>query len=129
MLTLSLGNNFCILILDQPGPIKVEILIGGNTTQVQEPNDIFEFKRDTIVSVSCKVTSDEGLGNPKGMLQWFNGSSDVAIENVSVTARLATLDFKGLKKEDSGSYICRIENEVGRQNKSFQLVVLGEVSY
>ena len=63
------------------------------------------------------------------MLQWFKGSNDIAIENVSVTARLAALDFKGLKKEDNGSYICRIENEVGRQNESIQLVVLGEVSY
>lgn len=129
MLTLSIGNNFCILILDQPGPLKVEIFIGGNTIQVQKPNELFEFKRDTIVSVICKVTSDEDLGNPKGMLQWFKGSNDITIENVSVTARLAALDFKGLKKEDNGSYICRIENEVGRQNESIQLVVLGEVSY
>ena len=63
------------------------------------------------------------------MVQWFNGNSDVAIENVNVSARYADLSFQGLKKEDNGSYICRIENEVGRQVESIQLVVLGEVSY
>ena len=122
-------NSFCILILDQPGPLKVEISIGKETIQVQKPNELFEFKKDTIVSVKCQVTSDEDLGNPRGMLQWFKGSSDIAIENVNVTATLASLDFNGLKKEDNGSYICRLENEVGRQVESIQLVVLGKVSY
>ena len=63
------------------------------------------------------------------MLQWFKGSSDVAIENVNITATLASLDFNGLNKEDNGSYICRIKNEVGHQVESIQLVVLGKVSY
>ena len=129
MLALSLGKQFFFLILDQPGPLKVEISIGKETIQVQKPNELFEFKKDTIVSVKCQVTSDEDLGNPKGMLQWFKGSSDIAIENVNVTATLASLDFNGLKKEDNGSYICRLENEVGRQVESIQLVVLGKVSY
>ena len=62
-------------------------------------------------------------------MQWFNGSSYLAIENVTLGARLASLSFLSLKKEDNGSYICRIENEVGRQEESIQLVVLGEVSY
>ena len=124
-----LENSFCILILDQPGPLKVEISSGKRTVQVQKPNELFKFKRDTVVSVKCQVASDEDLGNPKGMLQWFKGSSDIAIKNVNVTARLASLDFNGLKKEDNGSYICRIENEVGRQVESIQLVVLGKVSY
>ena len=129
MLALSLGKQFFFLILDQPGPLKVEISIGKETIQVQKPNELFEFKKDTIVSVKCQVTSDEDLGNPKGMLQWFKGSSDIAIENVNVTATLASLDFNGLKKEDNGSYICRLENEVGRQVESMQLVVLGKISY
>ena len=129
MLALSLGKQFFFLILDQPGPLKVEISIGKETIQVQKPNELFEFKKDTIVSVKCQVTSDEDLGNPKGMLQWFKGSSDIAIENVNVTATLTSLDFNGLKKEDNGSYICRLENEVGRQVESMQLVVLGKISY
>ena len=129
MLTFSLGNNVCILILDPPGPLKVEIFLGGKTIQVQKPNEIFEFKRDTIASVICQVTNDEDLGNPKGMLQWFKVSSDIAFENVNVTARLSSLDFNGLKKEDNRSYICRIENEVGSQLESIQLVVLGEIFY
>ena len=122
-------NSFCILILDHPGPLKVEISIRKKTVQVQKPNELFKFKRDTIVSVRCQVTSDEDLGNPKGMLQWFKGCSDIAIENLSVTATLASLDFNSLKKEDNGSYICRLENEVGGQVESIQLVVLGKVSY
>ena len=92
-------------------------------------NEIFEFKKDITLSISCKVVSDEDLGFPKGMVQWFNGSSDVAIENVTFGARLASLSFSGLKKEHNGSYICRIENKVGRREESIQLVVLGEVSY
>ena len=62
-------------------------------------------------------------------MQWFNGNSYLAIGNVTLGARLASLSFLSLKKEDNGSYICRIENEVGRQEESIQLVVLGEVSY
>ena len=62
-------------------------------------------------------------------MKWLNGSSDVAIENVTFGARLASLGFLGLKKKDNGSYVCHIENEVGRQEESIQLVVLGEVSY
>ena len=129
MLALSHVNHFSMLILDQPGQLKVEILFEGKTFQVQKPNEIFKVKRDIRVSISCQVTSDKDLGNPKGMVQWFNGSSDVAIENFNVSARYASLSFQSLKKEDNGSYICRIENEVGRQVESIQLVVLGEVSY
>ena len=129
MLTFSHGNYFYFLILDQPGPLKVAIFFGRETIQIQKANEIFELKRDTIVSISCQVTRDEDLGNPKGTVQWFNGSSNVAIENVNVSARLTTLSFQGLKKEDNGSYICLIENEVGHQVKSIQLVVLGEVFY
>ena len=107
----------------------IEILFGKETIQVQKPNNTFEFKKDITLSVDCKVANDEDLGNPKGTVQWFNGSSDVAIENVTFGARLASLGFLGLRKEDNESYVCRIENEVGRQEESIQLVVLGEVSY
>ena len=128
--TLLYWNYFCFLILDHPGSLKVEIFLGRETIQVEKTNEIFEFKRDTILSISCKVTSDKDLGNPKGTVQWFYGSSDIAIEkNVNVSARLERLHFQGLKKEDNGSYICRIENIVERQAQSIQLVVLGEVSY
>ena len=108
----------------------MEILFGGRrTSEVQEANEIFKVKRGTTGSISCQVTTDEDLGNPKGMVQWFNGSSDVVIENINVSATYASLSFPNLKKENNGSYICRIENKVGHQNKSIQLVVLGEVSY
>ena len=62
-------------------------------------------------------------------MQWFNGSSNVAIENETFGATVANfsfMSFNGLKKEDNGSYICRIKNKVGRQDESIQLVVLGE---
>lgn len=128
--TLLHWNYFYFLILDHPGPLKVEIFLGRETIQVEKTNEIFKFKRDTILSISCQVTSDKDLGNPKGTVQWFYGSSDIAIEkNVNVSARLGSLYFLGLKKEDNGSYICRIENIVERQAQSIQLVVLGEVSY
>ena len=47
------------------------------------------MKRGTNVSIICEITHDNDLGNPKGMVQWFNGSSDVAIENVNFGAAYA----------------------------------------
>ena len=129
MFKLSQGSRFFISILDQPGPLHVEILFVGKTIQVQKANEIFKVKRDTTVSISSHVIRDEDLGIPKGAVHCFKGSSDVAIENVNVSVRLARLTFQGLRKEDNGSYTCRIENEVGRQEKSIELVVLGEVSF
>ena len=128
MLTILHGKHFYFLILDQPSLPTVEILFGREIIKVQKANEIFKFKRDTNLSISCQVARDEDFGNPKGILHWFNGSSDAAIKNVIGNAILTNLSFLGLKKEDNGSYICRIENKVGRREESIQLVVLGEVS-
>ena len=125
--THSHGNHSSILILDQPDPIKIKIVFGVKS--VHKANEVFKVKRGTNVSIICEITHDNDLGNPKGMVQWFNGSSDVAIENVNFGAAYASLSFQALQKADNGSYICRIENEVGRQEKSIQLVVLGKDSY
>ena len=45
-----------------------------------------------------------------------------------VSPTVLSLDFISLKKEDNGTYTCSIGNEIGFQKKSFQFVVLGEVS-
>ena len=129
LLTILYGKHFYFLILDQPSSPTVKILFGREIIKVQKADEIFKFRRDTILSISCQVTRDEDFGNPKGMLHWFNGSSDAAVKNVTGNGILANLSFLGLKKKDNGSYICRIENKVGRQEESIQLVVLGEVSY
>ena len=76
------------------------------------------MNRGDMFVIICEVDSIAGLGNPKGTLQWFKDNSAAA-----------KLDFTNLKREDSGRYSCRIANEVGSQEKSFQLIVLGEVSY
>ena len=60
----------------------MEILFGTETIHVHKVNEIFEFKKDITLSISCKVVSDEDLGFPKGMVQWFNGSSDVLLKTL-----------------------------------------------
>ena len=82
-----------------------------------------------MFAIICQVDSAAGLGNPKGTLQWFKDNNAAAIKSSTATFPFAKLDFTNLKREDSGTYSCRIANEVGSQEKSFELVVLGEVFY
>lgn len=87
------------------------------------------MNRGDMFAIICEQDSIAGLGNPKGTLQWFKDNSAAAIKNGTATSPIGKLDSTNLKREDSGRYSCRIANEVGSQEKSFQLIVLGEVSY
>ena len=93
----------------------------------KEIDKIAQRKRGDILTVFCRGGD---LGIPKGALQWFKDSSVMAIDNVTpLGPALLSLDFNSsLTKEDNGTYTCRIANEVEIEEKSFQLVVLGEVS-
>lgn len=106
-------------IIDEPDPPKLEV----------ENNDINETvkrKRDDRITIFCLVND---RGNPEGTLQWNKSSSAMALDNVNeVSLTNLSLDFVSLKKQDTGNYTCSIGNEVRIQKKSFQLIVLGEVS-
>ena len=93
----------------------------------KEIDEIVQRKRGDILTVFCRGGD---LGIPKGALQWFKDSSVMSIDKVTpLGPALLSLDFNSsLTKEDNGTYTCRIANEVEIEEKSFQLVVLGEIS-
>ena len=116
MLTFNKNLHF---LIDKPDPLRLQV---GNN----DINEIVQKKRGDLLTVFCVGNN---LGNPKETLQWFKGSSVMAINNTSsVSPTILSLNFNGLTKENNGTYTCRIANEVGSQEKSFQLVVLGKVS-
>lgn len=117
MLTFNKKLHF---LIDKPDPLRLQV-------ENNDINEIVQKKRGDPLTVFC-IGND--LGNPSETLQWFKSSSVMAINNTfSVSPTILSLDFKnGLMKENNGTYTCRIANEVGSQEKSFQLVVLGKVS-
>ena len=111
-------KNLCFII-DKPDPLRLEV-------ENNEISQIVQRKRGDNISIFCRV-NDRGI--PKGALQWNKTSSVLVGGNVTqVSPTVLSLDFIRLKKEDNGTYTCSIGNEVGFQKKSFQFVVLGEVS-
>ena len=106
-------------IIDEPDPPKLEV-------ENNEINETVKRKRDDRITIFCLVND---RGNPEGTLQWNKSSSAMALDNVNeVSLTNLSLDFVSLKKQDTGNYTCSIGNEVRIQKKSFQLIVLGEVS-
>lgn len=107
-------------VIDKPGPLKLEV-------DNQEIHKIVQKKRGDILTIFCRGND---LGKPEGTLQWFKGDSVMALDNVTpLGSTLLSLDFNSsLTRESNGTYTCRIANEVEIEEKSFQLVVLGEVS-
>ena len=112
-------NKNLYFFIDEPGRLKFEV-------ENQEIHETVKRKRGDRIAIICVVND---RGNPKGTLQWNKSSSVMALDNVNqVSLTTISLDFINLKKQDNGTYTCSIGNEVGIQKKSFQLVVLGEVS-
>ena len=106
-------------IIDEPDPPKLEV-------ENNEINETVKRKRDDRITIFCLVND---RGNPEGTLQWNKSSSAMALDNVNeVSLTNLSLDFVSLKKQDTGNYTRSIGNEVRIQKKSFQLIVLGEVS-
>lgn len=68
------------------------------------------------------------MGHPEGRLNWFkdNCTHDITTEVVRQEKFFLELHFKDLKAKDMGIYKCEITNDIGRQEKSFQLVVSGK---
>lgn len=102
------------LFLVEPGPVKF-----------LKDGEVFREKIGDNFAIICQV---DDLGNPKGTLQWSKDSSGEPIVKANDSQTFLSLDFRGLTKNNNGSYTCSSKNEVGRQSKNLQLVVLGEIS-
>ena len=106
-------------IIDEPDPPKLEV-------ENKEINETVKRKKDDRITIFCLVNDRR---NPKGTLRWNKSSGAMALDKVNkVSSTNLSLDFMSLKKQDTGNYTCSIGNEVRIQKKSFQLIVLGEVS-
>ena len=99
--------------LDKPAPVTI--------IQV---NDIIEQKQGAPFSAKC-FTDD--LGFPEGRLDWCKDdcTHNITTEVVRREKFFVGLYFTNLTVQDMGTYKCQITNDLGRQGKSFQLVVSG----
>ena len=110
-------GNLLFCYLDKPSLLKL-----SNEVENLEltPNSSFE--------VSCFTNQ---FGNPRGAFKWFKNdiyippSTELLITNIN----FFILHFSKLKKEDTGSYKCRIENDEGYEERSFQLSIVGKSMY
>ena len=105
--------EICISDLDKPAPV---IIIQGN--------DIIEQKQGTPFSAKCFT---DNLGFPEGRLDWFkdNCTHNIRTEVVRREKFFVGIYFTNLTEQDRGTYKCQITNDIGREEKSFQLVVSG----
>ena len=107
--------NIFYFIVDEPDPLIF-----------QPTSETVELKKGNQFSVIYRVPSIGALGNPKGTLMWFLGNNDTANVIITPDDLFTTLTIKNVRKENNGTYTCRVENPVGSRNKILQLVVLGE---
>ena len=105
--------SICITDLDKPAPVTIS-----------HGNDIIEQKQGTPFSVICFTYN---FGYPEGRLNWFKNNCTHGITTEVVRRGLFSvgLSFTNLTVQDMGTYKCQITNDLGRQEKSFQLVVSG----
>ena len=83
-----------------------------------------EQKKGTPFSVTCTT---ENLRYPQGKLDWFkdNCGGNITTGVVRREKFFLELHFFSIKEQDMGTYKCKIKNNVGSQEKSFQLVIVG----
>ena len=80
-------------------------------------------KKGSKLSVTCTT---ESMRYYSRNFNWFKGNSE--LPNTTDLVRHSTflrLNFRSLKLEDSGKYICNITDDETIQGKSFQLTVFG----
>ena len=84
-----------------------------------------EQKKGTSFSVTCTT---ENLGNPQGKLDWFkdNCEENITTDVIRREKFFLGLHFSSIKEHDMGTYKCKIKNDLGSREKSFQLVVVGK---
>ena len=84
-----------------------------------------EQKKVTSFSVTCTT---ENLEYPPENLNWFkdNCEENIATGVVRRENFFLGLHFNSIKEQDMGTCKCKIENDLGSREKTFQLVVVGK---
>ena len=109
--------NLFYFIVDKPDP-----------PLFQPTKETVELKKGNQFSVMCRLPSIDALGFPKGTLKWFVENNNTANVIIIPDDLFTTLTIKNVRKENNGTYTCRVENPVGSRDKILQLVVFGEAS-
>lgn len=110
-------GNLLFCYLDKPSLLKL-------SNEVEN----LELTSNSSFEVSCFTNQ---FGNPRGVFKWFKNdiyippSTELLITNIN----FFILHFSKLKKEDTGSYKCRIKNDEGYEERSFQLSIVGKSMY
>ena len=105
---------FFYFIVDKPDPPMFQPTI-----------ETVELKKGNQFSVICRLPGIDALGIPKGTLKWFVENNDTANVIITPDDLFTTLTIKNVRKENNGTYTCRVENPVGSREKILQLVVFG----
>ena len=100
--------NFFYFIVDKPDP-----------PMFQPANETVELKKGNQFSLICRLPSIDAFGNPKGTLKWFLGNKDTANVITTPDDLFTTLTIENVRKENNGTYTCRVENPVGSREKIF----------
>lgn len=76
---------------------------------------------ESVVSIVCQST-----GIPRPSVVWTKDGQEVSSEGRFVIDNNGTLTIQGLQLEDSGQYVCNVENRAGRDSRASSIMVLGE---
>ncbi|VUZ55036.1 unnamed protein product [Hymenolepis diminuta] len=86
-----------------------------------------EIVQNEMTILTCMLS----YGQPQPTLRWYkNGEPLVEIPNrVHIVDNGQSVEIQGKHEEDSGSYECRAENEVGTDSRFYQVTILVPPTY
>ncbi|XP_071854761.1 twitchin-like isoform X8 [Apostichopus japonicus] len=120
----------------KPGEKGTPSYLGAKPTHAQEGVE-FEDGTPYFIESPMKSTCFEGQsmkaeaivsGNPYPTVRWYNGNDEITDGGrYKITSKenlgIHTLEVKKCTLADSGIYSCKLENELGREEKVFSFVV------
>ncbi|XP_013392958.1 fibroblast growth factor receptor-like 1 [Lingula anatina] len=75
------------------------------------------------VRFKCKAS-----GKPRPTILWYKDSKELTEEDIGHAKKTRwTLKLRNLKKEDSGKYTCKVTNQVGMINYTYELDVIDKI--
>ncbi|KAL5107767.1 Hemicentin-1 [Taenia crassiceps] len=86
-----------------------------------------EIAQNEMTLLTCMIS----YGHPQPSIQWYkNGQPLVEIPGrVHIVDNGQSVEIRGEREEESGSYECRAENEVGSDSRFYQVTVLVPPTY
>lgn len=79
----------------------------------------------STIRFKCKAT-----GKPKPYILWYKDGHELTSSSIDIHKNTRwTLKLTDLKKEDTGQYTCKVVNSVGSINYTYDLDVIGEISF